>query len=1142
MANEITTDANFLGYVSVSGQGYENFWPTHLFNWKMTGVNCATEDYSLGSTSEIAFTFETDMSLEVGQTVKVGTTDYGPLLFTITSVKKKKTLQNRYDVTCSSNSRVPVNPDSVIEKSDLSRLPANYTLEDLALFAGGDSAAWSNIPLTVNRSYVVNQNWWYQGITYRQLYQWCCQLGGIDDAGTLWSESTENLTYSGAFCPTEPDINNCLFFNSSNVKSIDLANYQSPVIDKIWFGNESTDVGFSLGSGEQSLMFPSNPLINPQDTSFLAPLYNKVHALQSYTPMRVETFQNCELGLPPGYHLINGTIYTDAELFALVPQPPYLPNLVSNIYRAIWGVYVSQEGIPRSEGYPNRAEYGRNNLLRQYQLNADESALELTVEHLQEYISQSEPGSILRLATSIDATNSSSFSDYLVVGFDSRGLEVIINNSDDFRVKYYTWEEFAALNSNYPCIYYIIFPMGSGIPDEPSTTSNGSDVVVSSGSVLYLRPYEFSNANNIYTTLENDYVTKTSKSTSSFGNRIWGDETERNGGYYAYDTAQSSTPDMPRAQNKGWNVVIYEGKLLYIKSDTPLEGVHIREEKIAINGKEYTLSRIPISMRIEPGSSLLAGRNFANYFPYTEYEPIVLNLTEYDYVNYVNTPLDSLNHAEINIFCTLWEYLNWPGATHTGWDDTAARPYASTLNVLKSYADQEIGVPVSSLKTMLDTYGAPGMLVQLSTEVNQRWGTTSSNPNETGIFIVHWDDEYLYYLYFEYYPRNPDAEPLEDARLNRTLSNWEDYYYPEYNIVSWDDFNSNCVNNNLNYINCMLLPEDFVPETQPHWNGYYVNPIPITGSNADDGAFNFTAPKLAWNYFDDGEQFTWMSYTDDDRNIYYCPIFNWEASDSGVTLEGTGNQDRRVENSYLSYDLRTTGKYVDINNAISGTEGEISGVTSTIASLNVRVGNVEAAVNNKVDITDYNGTTIINKINAFGVTNKISSSRVNLSGYVQDSELSNYVQTSELSNYVQNSEYTGDEIISRINATGVTSTIDLSRISPIINVFNNDDTYETVTPDTYEYSNISFQIPADKVFTVEVQGYTADTETPTGVVLSDSDSNISILKEVVSTNMPSADRLSMTYVGNPSTDTTYYIWTKAASAATVGISYTGWYM
>ena len=214
----------------------------------MQGVNCATEDYSLGSTSEISFTFETDMPIDVGTYVGVEHFGYGSLMFTVISVKKKKTLQNRYEVFCSSQPTVAFNPDSIIEKSDLSRLPSNCTLKDLASFAGGHPDTWRDMQIPVNENYVVNQNWWYQGITYRQLYQWCCQLGGINDAGTLWPEVTWDLSFSGAFAPTEPEYSNCLFFNSSNVKSIDLANYKTPVIDKVWFGNESTDVGFSLGT------------------------------------------------------------------------------------------------------------------------------------------------------------------------------------------------------------------------------------------------------------------------------------------------------------------------------------------------------------------------------------------------------------------------------------------------------------------------------------------------------------------------------------------------------------------------------------------------------------------------------------------------------------------------------------------------------------------------------------------------------------------------------------------------------------------------------------------------------------------------------------------------------------------------------
>lgn len=45
-------------------------------------------------------------------------------------------------------------------------------------------------------------------------------------------------------------------------------------------------------------------------------------------------------------------------------------------------------------------------------------------------------------------------------------------------------------------------------------------------------------------------------------------------------------------------------------------------------------------------------------------------------------------------------------------------------------------------------------------------------------------------------------------------------------------------------------------------------------------------------------QFHWMKYTDANSNVYYCPIFNWELSPSGLVLEGTGNPQRQYDSGY----------------------------------------------------------------------------------------------------------------------------------------------------------------------------------------------------------------------------------------------------
>ena len=35
--------------------------PSHIFDWKVSGVNCSTEDYSAGSVNDISLVFVTDV-------------------------------------------------------------------------------------------------------------------------------------------------------------------------------------------------------------------------------------------------------------------------------------------------------------------------------------------------------------------------------------------------------------------------------------------------------------------------------------------------------------------------------------------------------------------------------------------------------------------------------------------------------------------------------------------------------------------------------------------------------------------------------------------------------------------------------------------------------------------------------------------------------------------------------------------------------------------------------------------------------------------------------------------------------------------------------------------------------------------------
>lgn len=974
-------------------------YPNHIFDWKMTGVNCATEDYSLGSTSEISFVFETDKKIPANTNIYVTSPNpnndtsipYGPFVFSVTKIEKKKSIQSRYIITCSCIKNLANVFDEVIEQSDLSSLPSNYTLMDLIQFASRGNIYFDRIELQ-NKNYVPGNSWWYQGLTYRQLYQWCCQLMGINDAGTLWLDNNNSYAYTGFFAPTTYT-GNCINFNSNNVKSIDIAGYKTPVIDKVWFGNETTDVGFSLGTGEQVMMFPSNPLINPDDTTFLNPVYNKVHALQSYTPMRIETFNNISYVPEPRSEksfLINGSVYAIDDLES-AGSTDYSDMDPRGLYKYVWCHMppntnsIWGTGSPQDRYFPLRAIDGFLPYYTDTPVDSDETD-DLTifnVSHLKEYIMQCEKGSVVVLT-------------------NKRYLNYPTGVSDCFSL----------LNNNYNENCFMVFDY-----DE-------DEVVISKRSGAF-------NDNKRYKTF------RWAELVYYFNNTYFTTDSTPTSGYYKY----IRNIYFPSAWGRNLT-----------KATTPTHDIYYNQF--------FNITH-PTDFYAFPGDFEVAENKI---------------LTRTSGRCYYLTRDQAIAAAET------------PGQS--------------------SFSDKFEGA-------YLMPEGSSWRMAQFSLEGN----------NSTSLY------QWLFFIPDD--APEPEPEPESEINIDITLS-----------MLAW------------NYIN-------------PHNN-----------------------------FFSSYEHSTWMSFTDDKYNSYFCPIFNWEASPNGVILEGTGNNDRRIENSYLSYDLRTTGKYVDINNAILSTEGDVSGVTTSIHNLSVRVGNVEAAVNNKVEITDYNGDTIIDKINANGVTSIIDASRVDLSGYTPPIP-----------------SLDGDALIRRINAYGVTGTIDTDRLNltgyvksnslatvattgsynDLINTptipaaqiqsdwaqatttsvdyiknkptnvsdFTNDTGFVTVTDislirereldsarTTYDNAVNQFEIPANKHFVVDVYAYKptlSGSIMPTSLALLDVSgatpvTSRNVLKEVLATNMPSSDKISFTYVGHPSVTTTYYISLKTSSSGRVGYGYTGWYI
>lgn len=263
-----------------------NLYPEHIYDWKLSGINCPTEDYSVGNVSQVIATFKTDTQISVGDTLWLESS--ARHLAIVTEVVKNKTAQVTYSVTA----RLGVSDiDAILPDSFFEDIAASNSFTLSNLFTKLKNEGYiDNVPaLSINQNYQINKQFGYTGLTVRQVLQWACQLAGTNIAA-FNTATTASLSSVTKFEPTTVIVP--FQFTDSNIKSIDLAEYTVPQIDKIWFGTDSSDVGISYGSGENQMSMPYNPLIDGD--TFLQPLYDRVHSLQVYTPMKIQTFSQAD--------------------------------------------------------------------------------------------------------------------------------------------------------------------------------------------------------------------------------------------------------------------------------------------------------------------------------------------------------------------------------------------------------------------------------------------------------------------------------------------------------------------------------------------------------------------------------------------------------------------------------------------------------------------------------------------------------------------------------------------------------------------------------------------------------------------------------------------------------------------------------
>ena len=317
-------------YISNNTAFNGNLYPAHIFDWKFSGVNCAAEDYTIGGTNTWQVYFKTDVKIDSAAELRIGGSS--GYLMKITDNARVNSSNNYYTITAI--------PSKVFELDEF--LDDNFIEYDdpetLAHLMG--RVGWTTTGTGVPYNYTINSSWASQGMTKRQVIGFICQLLGANMVS--WTGTAPTLFILNQIGPT------AIPYTPSNVKTITIADYSAPGINKIWFGTDGTDVGIAYGTGaqDQQMTLPYNPLIDPdsQDNdSLLQSIYIKV-AGNSYTPVKLDTF----LDESPTFNQLIGV--------SGIPTITYTDEN-SNIYVfPIFNWEVSQSGCTmEATGNPDRS-------------------------------------------------------------------------------------------------------------------------------------------------------------------------------------------------------------------------------------------------------------------------------------------------------------------------------------------------------------------------------------------------------------------------------------------------------------------------------------------------------------------------------------------------------------------------------------------------------------------------------------------------------------------------------------------------------------------------------------------------------------------------------------------------------------------
>ena len=373
----------------------------HIVDWNCKVIYNPTEDFTTGNITESEITFTSDYNLPLDQFLGDGLSNSDWRIVEKERVNNSTNLW-KYKITPGLQKlNTPGLADLYDEViSDGTPWAEGLTLAQLIhaikVRLWIDDAINYNPYTGINANYVINHNAPYSGLTAREALRWCAQLGAFNAYDRIMGEVNggELRTWS-IKTPTKR-----IRLTPNTVKEVVIKDYEVPAIDKIWFGNDSSDLGLSYGSGNQQLSVPINPLINYDDTSFLQPIYDAVSSPSfggntTYTPMKISTFISDPLSIETAADSNIFADYTEIingfslHIIAFDFSQCYLEYTDENnttYYSPIFSMEISPKGITfEGTGTPDRSisnAYLTNELAQAGKWNKFQRTIDATISEI----------------------------------------------------------------------------------------------------------------------------------------------------------------------------------------------------------------------------------------------------------------------------------------------------------------------------------------------------------------------------------------------------------------------------------------------------------------------------------------------------------------------------------------------------------------------------------------------------------------------------------------------------------------------------------------------------------------------------------------------------------------------------------------